>query len=144
MLCRMKLLYNYRTPILRRHGKVWFYHFPERRSVTLCCPQANGWTTHTTALAKVGQIFKATRCSVITEEIRMLPELHGEIQENIDHANFYVPDQLSIVANHEVPLIQETSSEEVARLDEVKSKDVMPSQSFDIDSLFHMRQTSLR
>ena len=74
----------------------------------------------------------------------MLPELHGEIQENIDHANFYVPDQLSIVANHEVPLIQETSSEEVARLDEVKSKDVMPSQSFDIDSLFHMRQTSLR
>ena len=143
-LCRRKLLYNYRTPILQRHGTVWFYHLPERRSVTLRCPKANGWTTHTTSLAEVGQIFNATRCSITAEEIRTLPELHGEMQENINTANLYVPDQLSIVANHEIPLIQETSPQEVARLDEVKSKVVMPSQSFDIDSLFHIRQTSLR
>ena len=66
------------------------------------------------------------------------------MEENIDASKFYVPDQLSIVASHEIPLIQETSPQEVARLDEVNSKVIMPSQSFDIDSLFHIRQTSLR
>ena len=45
-----------------------------------------------------------------------------------------------IVAKHEIPLMQETSTEEVFRLDEVKSKVVIPSQNFD-ESLFHIRRT---
>ena len=48
-ICRRDLIYNYRTPILQQHGKVWFHHFPERRpGTTIRCPQANGWTNHTT------------------------------------------------------------------------------------------------
>jgi len=81
---RRDLLYDYRTPILQQHGKVWFYHFPKQRPVTVRCPQANGWTTHTASLAGVGHIFNASRCSIITNDIRTSPELHGEIQDNID------------------------------------------------------------
>jgi len=40
------------------------------------------------------------------------------------------------------PLISETSPENVARLDEIKSRVVVPSQNFDIDLLFQIRQTS--
>jgi len=140
-MCRRDLLYNYRTPILQQHGKVWFYHFPERRPVTIRCPQANGWITHTASLAEAGQIFNASHCSIITD-IRTLPELHGEMQGNIDNI-FYIPDQPSIVADHVIPFISETSPE-VARLDEIKSKVVVSSQTFHIDSLFHIRQTSSR
>jgi hypothetical protein len=108
------------------------------------CPQANGWITHTASLAVVGQIFNTSHCSIITNDIRTSPELHGEMQENIDNTKFYIPDQPSIVADHEIPFISETSPEEVAGLDEIKSKVVVPSQTFDIDSLFHIRQTSSR
>jgi len=135
---------NYRTPILQQHGEVWFYHFPERRPVTIRCPQANGWITHTASLAEVGQIFNASHCSIITNDIRTSPELHGEMQQNIDNTKFYIPDQPSIVADHEIPFIRETSPEKVARLDEIKSKVVVPSQTIDIDSLFHIRRTSSR
>jgi len=143
-MCRRDLLYNYRTPILQQRGKVWFYRFPERCPVTIRCPQANGWITHTASLAEVAQIFNASHCSIITDDIRISPELHGQMQEKIDNTKFNIPDQPSIVADHEIPFISETSPEEVARLDEIKSKVVVPSQTFDIDSLFHIRQTSSR
>jgi len=141
---RRDVLYNYRNPIIQQHGKFWFYHFPERRPVTIRCPQANGWITDTASLAEVGQIFNASHCAIITNDIRTSQELQGEMQENIDNAKFYIPDQPSIVADHEFPFISETSPEEVARLDEVRSKVVVPSQNFDIDSHFHIRQTSSR
>jgi len=143
-MCRRDLLYNYRTPILQQHGKVWLYHFPERRPVTIRSPQANGWITHTASLAEVGKIFNASYCSIITNDIWTSPELHGDMQEDIDNTKFYIPDQPSIVADHEIPFIRETSQEEIARLDEIKSKVVVPPQTFDIDSLFNTRRTSLR
>jgi len=90
-MCRRHLLYNCRTPILHQHGKVWFYDFPELRPVTMRCPQANGWITHTASLAVVGQIFNTSHCSIITNDIRTSPELHGEMQENIDNTKFYIP-----------------------------------------------------
>jgi len=101
--CRRDLLYNYRTPILQQQGKVWFYHFPERRPVTIRCPQANGWTTPTASLADVGQIFNASHCSDIANDIRISPEFQGEIKENIDNIRFRIPDQLAIVADQEIP-----------------------------------------
>jgi len=143
-MCRRDLLYNYRTPLLQQHGKVWFYQFPERRPVTIRCPQANGWITHTASLAEVGKIFNASHCSIITNDIRTSPELHGGMQENIDNTKFYIPDQTSIVVDHEIPFIRETSPQEVTHLNEIKSKVVVPSQTFDINSLFHIRQTSSR
>jgi len=143
-MCRRDLLYKYRTPIIQQHEKVWFYHFPERRPVTIRCPQANDRNTHTASLAEVGQIFNASHCSIITKDIRTSPELHGEMQENIDNTKFYITGQPSIVADHEFPFISETSPEEFARLDEIKSKVVVLSQIFDIDTFFHIRQTSSR
>jgi len=86
------------------------------------------------------EIFNATRCSIITEEIRTLPELHGQVQEKNDTGKLCILVKLPIVANHEIPLMQETSPEEVVLLDEVKSKVVIPSHSFD-ESLFHIRRT---
>jgi len=87
-------------------------------------------------------IFNESHCSIVTNEIRTSPELHGEMQENIDSSKFYISDQLCIVADHEIPLKIETTPE-VARLNEVKSKVVVLSQTFDINSIFKIRQISL-
>ena len=58
--------------------------------------------------------------------------------------NKYHHHQPSIVGDHEIPFIRETSPEEVTRLDEIKCKVVVPSQTFNIDSLFHIYQTYTR
>ena len=104
--------------------------------------QANGWINHTASLAEVRQIFNASHCSIINTDIRNSPELHGAMQENNDNTKFYIPDQPSIVADHEIPFISEMSPEEVARLDEIKSKVVVPSQTIHIDPPFHIQENS--
>jgi hypothetical protein len=143
-LCQRDILFNYRTPTLQRHGTHWFYHLPEQRTITIRCPQTAGWTSRTKLLVNAGQILNASRCSITTHEFRTLPELHGETQAAINTDQLYVPDRLSIVADHEIPLIQEASPEEAARLDELKSNVMMPSQNINTDTLFHIRQASLR
>jgi hypothetical protein len=56
----------------------------------------------------------------------------------------YIPDKVSTVADHELPpLEQMTTLREVQQIDEVRSIVITPSQTFDVDSLFHLRQVSL-
>ena len=89
-------------------------------------------------------IRNATKCS-ITTEFQTLPEVRGEIQATVVNTHFYVPDQIQIVADHEIPLIKQVSpEEEVTRLDELKSNVMVPSQSYEVNSLFQIEQASAR
>jgi hypothetical protein len=87
--------------------------------------------------------LNSSKCSITTGELRILPKLHGEIQSTIDATHFYIPESVSVIANHEIPLIKAMPPEEVKRL-EVKSKVMTPSQNLDMDSLFHIRKVSMR
>jgi len=139
------LLFKYRTRTLKRHGTLRLYHLPGTRQITTRCRIANGWETHTQTLFDAGVIRNATKCSITTNEFQTLPEIRGEIQSTIVNTHFYVPDQIQIVADHEIPLIKQISpEEEVTRLDEVKSKVKVPSQSYDVNSLFRIEQASAR
>jgi hypothetical protein len=99
----------------------WFYHLSEPCQITSCCPNANRWTTHTETLSDTGVIQNVSKCTITINELQTLQELHGEIQSTIVITHFYVPDQIEIVADHEIPLIKQISPEEVTRLDDVKS-----------------------
>ena len=46
--------------------------------------------------------------------------------------------------DHEIPLAKLILPEEITRLYDVKSKVMVPSHSFYVDSLFHMKQSSVR
>ena len=117
---------------------------PEPRRITTRCRSANGWETHTQTVSYAGVIRNATKCSITTNEFQTLPEIRGEIPSTIVNTHFYVPDQIQIAADHEIPLTKQISPEEVTRLDEVKSKVMVPSQSYDVNSLFHIEQASAR
>jgi hypothetical protein len=43
------------------------------------------------------------------------------------------------VADHEISLIKQITPEEFARLDDLKPKVMVPSQTFDVNSLFHIK-----
>ena len=82
--------------------------------------------------------------SITTNDFQTLTKHHGDIKSEIITMYFYVPDEIQIVADHDVPLIKQISPEEVTRIDEVKSKVMAPSQSFDVKSLFAIEQASVR
>ena len=79
-------------------------------------PQRERMQTHAQTLSDAGVIRNATKCSLTTNEFQTLPEIRGEIQSTIVNTHFYVPDQIQIVADHEIPLIKQISPEEVTRL----------------------------
>ena len=122
---------------------LYYTYFPEPRQVTLRCPSTNGWTSRTETLSDAGIIRNASRCSITTNELRTLPKLHGKTQSAISSTHIYIPDKISIVADHEIPLIKELLPAEVKQLEDVKSKVMVPSQSFDVDSLFHIKQATM-
>ena len=57
-----------------------------------------------------------TTVTITTNELRTLPELHGKTQSAVSSTHIYVPDKISIVADHEIPLIKELLPPEVKQL----------------------------
>lgn len=49
---------------------------------------------------------------------------------------------MSTVADHETPLLEQMTPKEIQQIEEVRSKAIAPSQTFDVNSLFHLRQVS--
>ena len=142
-LCRKHLVINHRTPTLQKHKSLWLYYFPEQRQVTLRCLKNNAWTTRTELLFKAALILNASTCSITTEEFRTFPELHGSMQTTLDTPYFYIPDKVSTVADHEIPLLEQITPKEIQQIDELRSRVITPSQTCDVDSLFQLRQVSL-
>jgi len=143
-LCRRHLLINHRTPTLQKHKSLWLYYFPEQRQVTLGCLKDNARTTRTELLFEVGLILNASTCSVTTDEFRTFPELHGSKQTTLDTPHCYIPDKVLTVADHEIPVLEQITRKEIQQIDEVRSRVITPSQTFGVDSLFHLPQVSLQ
>jgi hypothetical protein len=66
------------------------------------------------------------------------------MHSTIDTTHFHIPGKISVIADHEIPLIKEITPEEFARLYDIKSKVLAPSQTFDANSLFHINQATLQ
>jgi len=52
-------------------------------------------------------------------------------------------DKVSTIADHEIPLLEQITPKEIQKIDEVRSRVFTPSQTFNVDSFFHLRQVSL-
>ena len=142
-LCRGHLLINHRTPTLQKHKSLKLHYFPEQRQVTFRCLKNNAWTTRTELPFEAGLILNVSTCSITTEEFRTFPELQGSMQTTLDTPYCYIPDKVSTAADHEMPLLEQITPKENQQIDEVRSRVITPSQTFDVDSLLHLLQVSL-
>jgi hypothetical protein len=52
-------------------------------------------------LSGTGLIRNASPCSITTSQIRTLADLQGTTRTELHPSQFYIPDKLSIVAEHE-------------------------------------------
>ena len=143
-LCRRSLLLHYKTPTLQRHKEVWICHFPEQRQVNIRCQKDREWTSRTVLLSDAGFIYNASSCAISTNEIRTLPELHRPTKAKVDIPLLHLPDQLPIVVKDELPQIKEAAPLEAQELDNIRARLATAHHSYDVDTLFHVHQTSLR
>ena len=142
--CRRKLLLHHSTPTTHRHGPMWFYHFPEQPQVTMCCSHGSEWITFSEVLSETGVIHNATACTIAATEIRTLPELHGTSQVRTDVPTLYLPDITPMLSRHEEPKLGEVIPPEIGELDAIKTRLATPPRSWDVDTLFHIWQATLR
>ena len=66
------------------------------------------------------------------------------MQTTLDTPHLYVPNKVSTVADHEIPLLEQITPKEIKQIDEVRSRVTTHAQSFDVNSLFHFRRASLQ
>jgi len=71
-------------------------------------------------------------------------ELHRETKANVDIPLLHLPKQLPIVAKDELPQILEVAPPETQELDNIRARLATAHHSYDVDTLFHVHQTSLR
>jgi hypothetical protein len=72
-----------------------------------------------------------------------LSRITGNMQTTLDTPYVYIPDKVPTVGGHELPLLEQITPREIQQIEEVRSTVITPSQTFDVDSLFHLRQVSL-
>jgi len=78
----------------------------------------------------------AIMCSIASDVIRTLPELHGATHAQQDALSVYIPDELPILAAHEMPHKEAALTAEITEPDHLKSRLETPQNSFDVDTLF--------
>jgi hypothetical protein len=91
-----------------------------------------------------GVIHNASGCAITATGFQTLPDLQGDFQVTPDAPHLYVPDKVTVFADHERQLLEEIiTPPDAARLDEVMSKLNVPHQVADIGSLFHAHAASI-
>jgi hypothetical protein len=93
-------------PILQRHRTEWVYHFPILRQFTIRCPNGNNWRIYNEVLSEAVIIHNATACSILPNEVRTLPQLHGSAYAKMDTPSLCLPDVSPILEVHEVPQLK--------------------------------------
>ena len=99
--CRRNLLLNHQTLTLWRNKTTWLYHIPESSQIRLRCYINKQWMTYTEMLSGNGVITKATRCSISTNQMHTLPELHETSETTLNTLHLYLPEKICIVTSHE-------------------------------------------
>jgi len=141
-LCQRKLLLQHQTPILQQHGALWAYFFPEQQTVTLRCLNNENQPTRTLSLHGPGLIHNLSTCYITSTNLRTLPELTGLQQAKLEPPNIYLPNNASAITNYDVHQLENILPVDTARIDYIASQQKERRRTFDVDSLFHVHETT--
>jgi hypothetical protein len=141
-LCRRRLLLNYETPTLQRHGAIWIYYFPTQQLVTVRCRENGTWSSSSEKLVGGGLLYNASGCAISASGFQTLPSLQGDFQASPDATHLYVPDKVTLVADHELQLLEKALPPDVRRLDDIAASLQTP-QTVDMGSLLHFQTASV-
>ena len=85
-----------------------------------------------------------TGCSISTNTLRTIPELLGKTRSSLSTPPLYIPDKIPVEAEVEMQALEEMKSSEVMRLDYVMARMKSRPKTLDVDTLLHIRQSSVQ
>jgi len=129
---------------MQRYESTWFYHLPESQHAVLRCWKDKVWTSSTYILNGNGVIYNTSQCLLTADKFQTLPDMIGNTQATVDPTKLYVPDQVAIVANHELQALEEAIPSEIAQLYDVRSRVAIRRRIIDIDSLHSTSRITTR
>ena len=143
-LCRRKLLVHHNTPSLQRYGAIWVYQFATQHRVTLHCEKANAQLPRTLTLEGTGLLQNLTGCHITSPELHTFPEIHGTTDARIEPPTIYLPDNISVLNDHELQQIRDMPLPNLQRLNDIYSRVTTSQHTYDLDAILHIHQASLR
>jgi len=142
-LCQRKLLVQYTTPILQRYGTVWMYNFAKPHQITLRCTKTDTDIPRTLTLEGTRLLHNISRCHLSSPELHAFPGLHGQSYADLETPIFYLPDNITVLDDHERQQLKEIPLPNLQKLEDVSSRDTAPKHHYDLDTLLHTYQTSI-
>ena len=86
----------------------------------------------------------STACSIPSNDIRTLPELHGNAYAKLDTSSLYLPHRYHPYWRFTKYHNRNFFPKEARKLDNIKAQPETPQRSYVLDTLFQLRQTLLR
>jgi hypothetical protein len=141
--CRRKLLFHHSAPSLQRYGKLWVYHFPKQHHLTLRCTKADSQIPHTLSLEGSGLLHNLSGCHISSPELQVFPELRGTTDTNVDPPKIFLPDNISVLNDHERQQLKDVSPPNFQGLDELYTRVTESRHTYELDSFLQAHQASL-
>ena len=117
-MCRRKLLVHHNTPSLQRYCTLWVYQFATQQRVTLHCEKANAQIPRKKTLEGTGLLRNLTGCHITSPELHTFPEIHGTTDACIETPIIYLPDNISVLNDHELQQIRDMPLPNLQRLND--------------------------
>jgi len=105
--------------------------------------KANAQFPRTLTLEGAGLLQNLTGCHVTSPELHTFPVIHGTIDARIEPPIIYLPDNISVLNNHELQQIRDMPLPNLQRLNDIYSRVTTSQHTYDMDAVMHIHQASL-
>jgi uncharacterized protein YqiB (DUF1249 family) len=89
-------------------------------------------------------VVNDSSCYITSAKLRTLPESIRSLQTKLETPSLYLPIKVSAVNDHEIRQLEDIVPADAATLDGITAQVTNQKLTLDVDSLFHVHQTSLQ
>jgi hypothetical protein len=98
---------------------------------------------HALTLQGAGLLRNITGCHISSPELQAYPEWHGITYTKLEAPTIYLPDNISVLKDHERELIKDIPLPNLQRLSDIQAHITVTRNTYDVDAILHVHQSSL-
>jgi hypothetical protein len=117
--------------------------FTRPHRVTLSCKCSDAEVPRTLMLEGSGLLRNVAGWHISSPELQVYSELHETTYAKLETPIFYLPDNMSVLNDHERHLIKDIPLPTLQTLSDIHSRVTASHNTYDVDSVLHIHQTSL-
>jgi hypothetical protein len=105
--------------------------------------KADSQIPHTQSLEGSGLLHNLSGCHISSPELQAFPELHGTTDTKIDSPKIFLPENISVLNDHERQQLKDVSPLNLQGLDELYTRVTEYRLTYGLDSFQQVHRASL-